>query len=302
MTRVAVADLGTNSTRLLIADVVGDRVSEVERLLEITRLGEGVDASGTLAPAAMDRVLRCLDRYAEQAASLGAETRLAVATSAVRDAANRGELLAGVEGRGFTARVLSGSEEAAATFAGVASDMPSTGALAVIDVGGGSTEVVLARDGAVEWSHSYPAGCVRMAERHLGGGVVTPDALARCRADLETILAGLSAAGAGGAWRGVAVAGTATTAAAIDLGCDGYDAERIHGHRITRDLIASQLALLAPLDIAARVRVPGLAPDRAPVICAGLAVLEAVLLRLDIDEVTVSERDILHGAALQAAA
>jgi exopolyphosphatase/guanosine-5'-triphosphate,3'-diphosphate pyrophosphatase len=302
MRRIAVADLGTNSTRLLIADVADGQVREIERRLEITRLGEGVDASGALAPAAMDRVLACLDRYAEQAGALRAETRLAVATSAVRDAANRDQLLEGVARRGFTPRVLTGSEEAAATFAGIASDTSRNGDVAVIDVGGGSTEVVLARDGRVEWSHSYAAGCVRMAERHLGGGVVAPDALGRCRDDLATILAGLSSAGADRRWLGVAVAGTATTAAAIDLGCDGYDAERIHGHRVSRDTIAAQLALLAPLDVEARRRVPGLAPDRAPVICAGLTVLEAVLDRLRLDDVLVSERDILHGAALQAAA
>jgi exopolyphosphatase/guanosine-5'-triphosphate,3'-diphosphate pyrophosphatase len=100
----------------------------------------------------------------------------------------------------------------------------------------------------------------------------------------------------------VAVAGTATTAAAIDLGCDGYDAERIHGHRVSRATIAGQLAMLAPLDLEARRRVPGLAPDRAPVICAGFSVLEAVLERLQLEEFVVSERDILHGAAMQAAA
>jgi exopolyphosphatase / guanosine-5'-triphosphate,3'-diphosphate pyrophosphatase len=302
VTRVAVADLGTNSTRLLIADVADGHVREVERRLEITRLGEGVDATGALTPAAIDRVISCLDRYAERASAQHVRTRLAVATSAVRDAENRDELLVRVERLGFTARVLSGSEEAAATFAGVASDMAPNGAVAVVDVGGGSTEVVLALAGRVQWSRSYAAGCVRMAERHLGSGVVAPDALARCRADLAEILEGLEPADVGRAWRGVAVAGTATTAAAIDLGCDGYDAERIHGHRISREMIAGQLAMLAPLDLEARRRVPGLAPDRAPVICAGFVVLEAVLDRLGLTDVVVSERDILHGAALQAAA
>ncbi len=302
MTRVAVADLGTNSTRLLIADVDGETVHEVERRLEITRLGEGVDASGSLAPAAMDRVLACLDRYAGHAGARHADRRVAVATSAVRDAGNRDELLDRVERLGFTPRVLTGSEEAAATFAGIASDMAATGDVAVIDVGGGSTEVVLARDGTVVWSHSYAAGCVRMTERHLGGGVVSREALARCRADLETIFVGLASAADGRSWRGVAVAGTATTAAAIDLGCDGYDAEQIHGHRVSRETIASQLAMLSPLDLEARRRVPGLAPDRAPVICAGFTVLEAVLERLALEEFVVSERDILHGTAVQVAA
>ena len=170
--RVAVADLGTNSTRLLVADVADGRVDEVERLLEITRLGQGVDASGTLEPVAIDRVLACLDRYAERAEARHAERRVAVATSAVRDARNRDELLDAVSARGFAPRVLSGYEEAAATFAGVTSDMSAGGELAVIDVGGGSTEVVLARNGDVLWSQSYPAGCVRTAERYIGSDVV----------------------------------------------------------------------------------------------------------------------------------
>jgi exopolyphosphatase/guanosine-5'-triphosphate,3'-diphosphate pyrophosphatase len=300
--RVAIVDLGTNSTRLLVADVARGEVHEVERLLQITRLGEGVDASGSLGATAIGRVLDCLDGYAARTDALGAEVRVAVATSAVRDAANRDDLLEPIERLGFVPRVLTGTEEAALTFAGVASDRTAAGPVAVIDVGGGSTEVVLAREGVVRWSHSYPAGCVRMAERHLGGGVVRPAALARCRADLDSILHGLAEAVAQPLSLGVAVAGTATTAAAIDLGCDGYDAERIHGHVVSRRAIADQLSMLAPLELAARILVPGLEPDRAPVIVAGLTVLEAVLDRLDLQEITVSERDILHGAALQAAA
>jgi exopolyphosphatase/guanosine-5'-triphosphate,3'-diphosphate pyrophosphatase len=301
VTRVAVVDLGTNSTRLLVADVESGTVSEVERLLEITRLGEGVDAGGALNQTAIARVMDTLDGYAARADALAAERRIAVATSAVRDAANRDELLEPIERLGFSPRVLTGTEEATLTFAGVASDVATDGAVAVLDVGGGSTEVVLARDGIVHWSRSYAAGCVRMAERHLGGGVVRADALARCRADLDSILAGLADAADRPLSHGIAVAGTATTAAAIDLGCDGYDAERIHGHVVSRRTIADQLDLLVPLDVDARILVRGLEPDRAPVICAGLSVLEAVLDRLDLEEITVSERDILHGAALQAA-
>ncbi|MDX6564482.1 MAG: exopolyphosphatase / guanosine-5-triphosphate,3-diphosphate pyrophosphatase [Gaiellales bacterium] len=300
--RVAIVDLGTNSTRLLVADVAHRELREVERLLEITRLGEGVDASGSLHAGAVDRVLDCLDGYAGRADALGAERRVAVATSAVRDATNRDELLEPIARLGFAPQVLSGREEAALTFAGVASDLSTAGAVGVVDVGGGSSEVALARDGVVHWSRSYAAGCVRMAERHLGGGAVRAEALARCRADLDSILAGLAEAVAQPLSLGVAVAGTATTAAAIDLRCDPYDAERIHGHRLSRRTIADQLRLLAPLDVAARIRVPGVAPDRAPVIVAGLSVLEAVLDRLDLEEIIVSERDILHGAALRAAA
>jgi exopolyphosphatase/guanosine-5'-triphosphate,3'-diphosphate pyrophosphatase len=302
LTRVAVADLGTNSTRLLIADVAFGELREVDRLLEITRLGEGVDASGALNPTAIGRVLDCLDGYAARADALRAGLRVAVATSALRDAANREELLEPIERLGFVPRVLSGIEEARLTFRGVASDMSTDGAVAVVDVGGGSTEVVLAHDGELRFTRSYAAGCVRMAERHLGGSVVSADALARCRADLDAILAGLTGAVREPLSMGVAVAGTATTAAAIDLGCDGYDAERIHGHCVSRRTIADQLSMLAPLEPEARILVPGLEPDRAPVICAGLTVLEAVLDRLDLKEIIVSERDVLHGAALEAVA
>jgi exopolyphosphatase / guanosine-5'-triphosphate,3'-diphosphate pyrophosphatase len=291
--RVAIIDLGTNSTRLLVADVEGGHLREVERVLEITRLGEGVDASGSLNATAIARVLGCVQGYAARADALAVERRVAVATSAVRDAANRDDLLEPIERLGFTARVLTGSEEAELTFAGVASDCSTAGETAVIDVGGGSTEVVLARDGVVTWSESYEAGCVRMTERHLGSGVVDPAALARCRAELDSIFAGPIPGTA--LARGIAVAGTATTAAAIDL--DG-DVDRIHGHRVSRQLIAGQLDMLAPLELAARILVPGLEPDRAPVICAGLTVLGAVLDRLDLKEIIVSERDILHGAAL----
>jgi exopolyphosphatase/guanosine-5'-triphosphate,3'-diphosphate pyrophosphatase len=302
VTRIAVVDLGSNSTRLLIADVAHGRVDEVERLLAITRLGAGVDARGTLQTSAIERVLDCLEGYAARADVLGAATRIAVATSAVRDAANRDELLEPIERLGFAARVLTGIEEAELTFAGVASDVSTAGAVAVIDVGGGSTEVVLADHGAVSFTRSYEAGCVRMSERHLGGGVVSAAPLARCRADLDAILAGLADAATAPLALGVAVAGTATTVAAIALGCDAYDAERIHGQRVTRQIVADQLAMLAPLEIEERVLVPGLEPDRAPVICAGLTVLDAVLDRLDLKEFIVSERDILHGAAVQAAA
>jgi exopolyphosphatase / guanosine-5'-triphosphate,3'-diphosphate pyrophosphatase len=290
--RVAIIDLGTNSTRLLVADVEGGHLREVERVLEITRLGEGVDANGSLNATAIGRVLDCVERYAARADALAVERRVAIATSAVRDAANRADLLGPIERLGFTARVLTGAQEAELTFAGVASDRVD----AVIDVGGGSTEVVLARDGVVTWTRSYEAGCVRMTERHLGSGAVDPAALARCQADLDSIFAGLVPRTALAC--GIAVAGTATTAAAIDLGVD--DVERIHGHRISRQLIAEELDMLAPLGLEQRMLVPGLEPGRAPVICAGLAVLGAVLDRLDLKEIMVSERDSLHGAALSA--
>lgn len=300
--RVAAADIGTNSTRLIVADVVHGAVDEVVRLLEITRLGQGVDAAGKLEVAAMARVLECLARYAEVARTHGAERLLAVATSAVRDASNRDALLTAIAGTGFTPRVLSGEQEAEATFAGVLSgNTPAAGTL-VIDVGGGSTELVLGgADGTVEWSCSLQMGCVRMTERFLGEQRADPAAIADCVAEVRRQLEVVPATVSGRITRAIGVAGTATTAAAIELGLTAYDPEQIHGAQLTREAIARIGERLGSLSLSERTGVPGLEPKRAPVIVAGLIVLGTVLDALGLELLTVSERDILHGAALLAA-
>lgn len=300
--RVAAADIGTNSTRLIVADVEHGAVGEVVRLLEITRLGQGVDAAGELEAAAMARVLECLARYAEVARTHGAERLLAVATSAVRDASNRDALLTAIAATGFTPRVLSGEQEAEATFAGVLSgDTPAAGTL-VIDVGGGSTELVLGgADGTVAWSCSLQMGCVRMTERFLGEQRAEPAAVADCVAEVRRQLEVVPATVVGRITRAIGVAGTATTAAAIELGLTSYDPEQIHGARLTREAIARIGERLGSLSLSERTGVPGLEPKRAPVIVAGLIVLGTVLDSLGLELLTVSERDILHGAALLAA-
>lgn len=300
--RVAAADIGTNSTRLIVADVEHGAVGEVVRLLEITRLGQGVDAAGELEAAAMARVLECLARYAEVARTHGAERLLAVATSAVRDASNRDALLTAIAATGFTPRVLSGEQEAEATFAGVLSgDTPAAGTL-VIDVGGGSTELVLGgADGTVAWSCSLQMGCVRMTERFLGEQRADPAAVADCVAEVRRQLEVVPATVVGRITRAIGVAGTATTAAAIELGLTSYDPEQIHGARLTREAIARIGERLGSLSLSERTGVPGLEPKRAPVIVAGLIVLGTVLDSLGLELLTVSERDILHGAALLAA-
>src|SRR4051812_15057753 len=184
--RVAAADIGSNSTRLLVAEVGCEgAVEEVERMLEITRLGEGVDAGGTLGEAPMRRVTDVLARYAERSRAQSAVRMLAVATSAVRDAANRDDFLARVAATGFEPRLLSGEDEAATTFAGVCSRAPGEGPVSgdgtlVIDVGGGSTELVLGAAAGVAWSRSLQAGCVRMTERLLGEDTLTDAQLASC--------------------------------------------------------------------------------------------------------------------------
>ncbi|MDX6542331.1 MAG: exopolyphosphatase / guanosine-5-triphosphate,3-diphosphate pyrophosphatase [Gaiellales bacterium] len=303
--RVASADIGTNSTRLLVADVASDgSVAEIERLLEITRLGEGVDAGGTLGEAPMRRVTTVLERYAERARALGAERLLAVATSAVRDASNRGEFMARVAATGFEPRLLSGDEEAATTFAGVRSRAPggepvSSDGTLVIDVGGGSTELVLGGPDGVAWSRSLQAGCVRMTERFLGEDVIADDAFAACGEAVDRLLAVVPDETVAATRRAIAVAGTATTIAAIANG--GYDAQAVHDARLTRDEVHKLQTRLAALPLAERRSVPGLEPERAPVIVAGLAVLGRVLDRFGLREAIVSERDILHGAALLAA-
>jgi exopolyphosphatase/guanosine-5'-triphosphate,3'-diphosphate pyrophosphatase len=304
--RVAAADIGTNSTRLLVADVAPDgSVAEVERLLEITRLGEGVDAGGTLGELPMGRVAAALERYAARARALGAERMLAVATSAVRDAANREEFLARVAATGFQPRLLSGEEEAQTTFAGVRSRAPGEPATSadgtlVIDVGGGSTELVLGDAQGVAWSTSLQAGCVRMTERFLGEDVITEEAFAASDAAVDELLQVVPDDAVAATRRAVAVAGTATTLAAIANG--GYSAEAVHDAQLTRAEVRDLQARLAALPLEQRRTVPGLEPARAPVIVAGLAVLGRVLDRFGLREATVSERDILHGAALLAAA
>jgi exopolyphosphatase / guanosine-5'-triphosphate,3'-diphosphate pyrophosphatase len=303
--RVAAADTGTNSTRLLVADVGSDgSVAEVERLLEITRLGEGVDAAGTLGEVPMRRVTDALGRYAERAHALGAERMLAVATSAARDASNGDDFLARVAATGFEPKLLSGEEEAAATFAGVCSHAPGEeplsldGAL-VVDVGGGSTELVLGSSAGVAWSSSLQAGCVRMTERILGEDVVGAEALAACADAVSELLQVVPDDVVKATRHVVLVAGTATTAAAIEQG--GYDRDAVHGSRITRAQLRAQERRLAAMTLAERSEVPGLLPARAPVIVAGLVIVGAVLDRFGIAEALVSERDNLHGTALRAA-
>jgi exopolyphosphatase/guanosine-5'-triphosphate,3'-diphosphate pyrophosphatase len=303
--RVASADIGTNSTRLLIADVATDgSVAEVERLLEITRLGEGVDAGGSLGEVPMCRVADALARYARRARALGAEHLLAVATSAVRDASNRDDFLARVAATGFEPRLLSGEQEAATTFAGVRSPAPGERPVAaqgtlVIDVGGGSTELVLGGRDGVAWSRSLQAGCVRMTERYLGEDLVTEAAFAACDEAVDDLLRVVPQEAVAATRRAIAVAGTATTLAAIANG--RYEADAVHDARLTRTGVRALQARLAALPLEQRREVPGLEPARAPVIVAGLAVLGRVLDRFGLDEATVSERDILHGAALLAA-
>jgi exopolyphosphatase/guanosine-5'-triphosphate,3'-diphosphate pyrophosphatase len=295
--RVAAIDLGSNSTRLLVADVQDGRLTEVERLLGITRLGDGVDQTGELSPAAVERVDRQVGQYVSRARQLDAETILATATSAVRDASNGGEFLAGLARRhGIQARVLSGEEEARMTFRGVTSARPLSGETIVCDIGGGSTELIAGGPGGVDFAVSLDMGCVRMSERFLRSDPPGDGEIAALRRQVaEMIPADVP--------RGelVGVAGTVTTLATIDLGLAEEVPEEIDGHRLATSAVEEQLQRLAALPLDERRSVRGLMPERAPTIVAGAAILAELMSSLGCDELRVSERDVLHGAALEAA-
>jgi exopolyphosphatase/guanosine-5'-triphosphate,3'-diphosphate pyrophosphatase len=287
--RVGVVDLGTNSTRLLVADVDDGHVEEIERRSEITRLGEGVDERRKLLPLPIARVRNALSEYRRELEAQGAERVLALGTSAVRDAENGEAFLGEIEwSYGFTTRLLTGDEEAALTCKGVANGRLLDDMTVVLDVGGGSTELITAARCV-----SVDIGSVRMTERFLISDPPTRHELDACGSAVRKALPAL------GPRKAIGVAGTITTLAALELG--GYDPERVHGHRLTREGVEVQLQRLASLPVAERRDLPGLEPERAPVIVGGAVIVDEVLRRYGLTELEVSERDLLHGAALVAA-
>jgi exopolyphosphatase/guanosine-5'-triphosphate,3'-diphosphate pyrophosphatase len=278
--RVAAVDLGTNSTRLLVADTNGD-LEEVVRRLVITRLGEGVDERRRLLPVAIARVRNVLSDFRRELEALGAERTLCIATSAVRDAENGEAFLGEIEwSYGFTTRLLTGDEEAELTLRGIGAVDPGT---LVVDIGGGSTEIQVA---GADVRTSLDVGCVRLTER-FGEDVEA------IRAQVRALLPEARVTNA------VGVAGTVTTIAALDLGLAEYDPERIHGHVISRAAADEQAARLASLTVEERAQI--VEPGRAPVILAGAAILTEILSFYELEGIEASERDILHGAALAAA-
>jgi exopolyphosphatase/guanosine-5'-triphosphate,3'-diphosphate pyrophosphatase len=305
--RVSVVDIGTNSTRLLVADVTdGGDVTELERHSTVTRLGQGVDRDGALAPEAMDRVFATLTRYrALIDAHDAGERTIAVLTSAARDAANGADLAARVrDDFRLDARTISGDEEADLTFLGAtaARDPSAPVPVAVIDIGGGSTEIVVGERGAVAFHVSTQAGVVRQGERHIHHDPPRHDELEATARDVRAVFAAAVPEEVRRSVRsGVAVAGTATSCAAIALALEPYDPDRVHGYRLVRAECEALLARLAQMDDAERRRLPGLHPDRAPTIIPGVLMLVEAMRLLHLDEVEVSEHDILRGAALRLA-
>jgi exopolyphosphatase / guanosine-5'-triphosphate,3'-diphosphate pyrophosphatase len=302
VTRVAVVDIGTNSTRLLVADVADGAIQEVERRSIVTRLGEGVDATGALGDAPQQRVFAVLEEYGAIIDEAGAERRTVVMTSAVRDASNGATFAATVrDSYGLEGGTLSGDEEARFSFAGptAAREPGGDGPLLVIDIGGGSTELVTGEHGGVAFHVSTQVGVVRHSERHLHSDPPTSQELEALGEDAGQALAeAVPALERERVSAAVAVAGTATQCAGIDLGFTPADVE---GHRLSLATLEAMLARLAALPLEARREVPGLDPDRAPTIVAGVTVLTRALAAFGLNEVEVSDRDILWGAAIELA-
>jgi exopolyphosphatase/guanosine-5'-triphosphate,3'-diphosphate pyrophosphatase len=301
--RIGVVDIGSNSTRLLIAEVQDGRVlAELERRTKVTRLGAGVDADGRLRNDAMQRVFDTLDTYRALMDAASVDKAVAVLTSAVRDAANGEEFAAVVRDRyGVEPHVLTGEQEAQLTFLGATSerDPSDQTPTLVMDIGGGSTELVIGAAQKAGFHVSTQAGVVRMTERHLHSDPPTEaemDAVAR---DVRAILAdGVPESRRRAVEHGIGVAGTATSLGAIAQDLDPYDPEKVHGYAVSAAERDQMLARLAGITLEERRHVAGLDPDRAPTIVAGAIILGEVMRLFGLDEIEISEHDILRGAAL----
>ena len=313
--RVAAVDCGTNSLRLLVADVDLDRaeMTDVARRMEIVRLGQGVDQTGRLAPEALTRMVGALREYADIIAGSAAQSVRMVATSATRDADNAAEFIRRVkEVLGVAPEVLSGAEEAMLSFTGATVELAADGGgpFLVADIGGGSTEFVLGEAAtvaatgtagpaqAVSDAISVNIGCVRMTERHLRGDPPTGDQVAAATADIDAALDKVAdALPVRQARTLIGLAGSVTTVAAIAMGLPAYEAARIHHARVSAaDVHAVSRALLAQTRTA-RSAIGVMHPGRVDVIGGGALVLDRIMERFGFDEVLVSEHDILDGIA-----
>jgi exopolyphosphatase/guanosine-5'-triphosphate,3'-diphosphate pyrophosphatase len=301
--RVAVIDIGSNSTRLLLADLEADQVvDELERQSVVTRLGAGVDANGQLQDDAMQRVYATLDEFEDTIERSHPDKKMAVLTSAVRDAKNGAEFAETVRDRyGLEPHVLKGDEEARLTFLGATSerDPKDHTPTLVIDIGGGSTELVIGSGREARFHVSTQAGVVRQTERHIQNDPPSADELEHLSEDVRTIISeGVPPDIRDDVKHGIAVAGTATSLAAIAQRLDPYDPEKIHGYMVARDEADRILAELSRIPLEERREVPGLHPDRAPTIVAGVIILREVMELFGVSAMEVSEHDILRGAAL----
>ncbi|MET9726728.1 Ppx/GppA phosphatase family protein [Streptomyces zaomyceticus] len=304
MTRVAGIDCGTNSIRLLVADVhpeTGELV-ELDRRMTIVRLGQGVDRTGRLAPEALERTFAACRAYAEVIERLGAEKLRFVATSASRDAENREEFVNGVvEILGVEPEVITGDQEAAFSFTGATGELHGTETRLVVDIGGGSTEFVTGNK-EVEAARSVDIGCVRLTERHVRHDPPTAEEADAIRADVRAALdLAAETVPIDTAETLVGLAGSVTTVAAMALGLPEYDSEKIHHARISAAQVAEVTERLLASTHAERAAIPVIHPGRVDVIIAGALVLREIVERVGAHEVVVSEHDILDGIALSVA-
>jgi exopolyphosphatase/guanosine-5'-triphosphate,3'-diphosphate pyrophosphatase len=297
--RLAVVDIGSNSVRLLLCEGIGPEGARGERATTVVGLRRGAGEDGAIAPDALGRLDETLAAYAGRVGAFAPARTVAVATSAVRDAPNRGEVAAAVEARlGAPMRLLSGVEEAAVAFAGARLAVDGDGEILVVDVGGGSTELVRGGPAGPDDAVSLQLGAVRQTERHLRHDPPLPRELAALRDEARALVEPALGAAAAPALV-VAVAGTATSLAAIDLG--GYDRERVHRHAMTLERVDELTAGLAAMTVDERRRVPGLEPARAPVIVGGALLVAEAARAAGAAGIMVSETDLLDGVALAAA-
>lgn len=295
--------MGTNSTRLLIAEVVAGRVRELDRRSIVTRLGRGVDTSGQLSTEAIEDVCEAVTSYVAEYERQGAERVRAIATSAVRDAENGAMFQAELRERfALDAEILDGAEEARLTYLGACAERPPTPKTLVVDIGGGSTELVVGDGPEVGFYASLQVGTVRHTERHVTHDPPTAGELEELASDVQALIGrGLEGAALAQANLGIGVAGTPTSLAAIEQSLDPYDPELVHGYRLSLESIQRMCSQLAAMPLAERLEVTGLHRGRAPTIVAGVVILIQVMRAFGLSEIEVSEHDILWGAALEAA-
>lgn len=295
--RVAVVDVGSNSTRLFLCEGVSADGPEGERITTITALRRGAAPDGTIAREALDRLGACLDDYADRIHEFGCDEVIAIGTSAVRDAPNREEVIDLVDDRlAVELRVLAGPHEAELSYFGARLAVHGGGPVVVVDIGGGSTELVRGDERGPQTAVSLDAGGVRFTERFLHDDPPTPAQIAALRDEVMEMVVPTFAA-LGGPAPLVGVAGTMTTLAAIAHG--GYDPNRVHGAVLSVDEVEDVTARLAALPLAERREVAGLHPDRAPAIVAGALIACCVLAAAAAAEIAISERDLLDGAVLR---
>ena len=296
-------DMGTNSTRLLVADVEDGHVKGHERTSTVTRLGRGVDTSQQLATEAIEDVANAVGEYISVYEPLNPEAVSVLATSAVRDATNADAFIAELRERfALDARILTGEEEARLTYLGAVADREPADGTLVIDIGGGSTEIVVGSGREVSFHTSLQVGTVRHTERHIRNDPPTASELEALAEDVrKQIFAELAAAEFFDIGTGIAVAGTPTSLAAVEQQLDPYDPERVHGYVLTLDAIQRMYSMLSGKTLEERLQVTGLHPGRAPTIVAGVVILIQAMRAFGLQRIEVSERDILDGAALEAA-